>query len=110
MAGAFLIALRDGLEAVLIVGIVAAYLVKLGRRDTLPRVLAGALLAAGLSLVLGVVIVNTLGRLDHRLQATLEGVAAAAAVVIMTRMLFWMKRQGRSIKGELESQVSDALI
>ncbi len=55
------------------------------------------------------VIVNTLGRLDHRLQATLEGIAAVAAVVIMTRMLFWMRRQGRAIKGELESQVSAAL-
>lgn len=109
MAGAFLIALRDGLEAVLIVGIVAAYLVKLGRRDALPRVLLGALLAAVLSLGIGILIVGTLGRLDHRLQATLEGIAAVAAVVIMTRMLFWMRRQGRAIKGELEWQVSDAL-
>ncbi len=109
MAGAFLIALRDGLEAALIVGIICAYLVKLGRRDALPKVILGAALAALLSLVIGVVIVNTLGRLDHRLQATLEGIAAVAAVVIMTRMLFWMRAQGRAIKGELESQVSAAL-
>lgn len=109
MAGAFLIALRDGLEAALIVGIICAYLVKLGRRDALPKVILGAALAALLSLVIGVVVVNTVGRLDHRLQATLEGLAAVAAVMIMTRMLFWMRRQGRAIKGELESQVSAAL-
>ncbi len=109
MAGAFLIALRDGLEAALIVGIICAHLVKLGRRDALPKVIIGAALAALLSLVIGIVIVNTIGRLDHRLQATLEGLAAVAAVVIMTRMLFWMRRQGRAIKGELESQVSAAL-
>ena len=109
MAGAFLIALRDGLEAALIVGIICAYLVKLGRRDALPKVILGAGLAALLSLVIGVVIVNTIGRLDHRLQATLEGIAAVAAVVIMTRMLFWMRAQGRAIKGDLESQVSAAL-
>ncbi len=109
MAGAFLIALRDGLEAALIVGIICAYLVKLGRRDALPRVIAGTALAALLSLTIGVVLVATIGRLDHRLQATLEGVAATVAVVIMTRMLFWMRRQGRAIKGELETQVSVAL-
>jgi high-affinity iron transporter len=109
MAGAFLIALRDGLEAALIVGIICAYLVKLGRRDALPKVILGAALAALLSLVIGVVVVNTVGRLDHRLQATLEGLAAVAAVVIMTRMLFWMRAQGRAIKGHLETQVSAAL-
>ncbi len=109
MAGAFLIALRDGLEAALIVGIICAYLVKLGRRDALPTVILGAALASLLSLTIGVVLVNTVGRLDHRLQATLEGIAAVAAVVIMTRMLFWMRRQGRAIKGELEHQVSAAL-
>ncbi len=109
MAGAFLIALRDGLEAALIVGIICAYLVKLGRRDALPKVILGAGLASLLSLVIGVVVVNTVGRVDHRLQATLEGIAAVAAVVIMTRMLFWMRRQGRAIKGQLESQVSSAL-
>ncbi len=109
MAGAFLIALRDGLEAALIVGIICAYLVKLGRRDALPKVILGATMAALLSLAIGITVVNTLGRLDHRLQATLEGIAAAAAVVIMTRMLFWMRAQGRAIKGQLESQVSAAL-
>ena len=94
MTVAFLIALRDGLEAALIVGIICAYLVKLGRRDALPKVHPRGGARGGLSLVIGVVIVETIGRLDHRLQATLEGLAAVAAVVIMTWMLFWMRRQG----------------
>ncbi len=109
MAAAFLIGLREGLEAALIVGIICAYLVKVGRKDVLRWVVAGVALAAGLSLAIGVVIVTTIGRLPFKTQATLEGIAAVVAVAMVTWMLFWMRRQGRSIKGELESGVAAAL-
>ncbi len=109
MAAAFFIGLREGLEAALIVGIICAYVVKVGRRDVLPWILLGVALAIGLSLSIGVTVVATIGRLPFQLQATLEGIAAVAAVVVVTWMLFWMRRQGRALKGELENSVSLAL-
>jgi high-affinity iron transporter len=101
--------LREGLEAALIVGIIAAYLVKMGRRDALPPVLAGVLAAVGLSVAAGVAIVVTVGRLPLVVQESFEGAAGLAAVAVLTWMLFWMRRQGRALKGELETGVASAL-
>src|SRR5215208_6373757 len=101
--------LREGLEAALIVGIVSAYLVKIGRRDALPKVAAGLLAAVGVSILAGVIVVATVGRLPLVVQETLEGLAALAAVAVLTWMLFWMRRQGRAIKGELETGVQSAI-
>lgn len=106
---ALLIGVREGLEAALIVGIICAYVVKVGRRDVLPPIALGVALAVGLSIGLAVLVVATIGRLPLQLQATLEGLAAVLAVIVVTWMLFWMRRQGRAIKGELESSVSAAL-
>src|SRR5215207_1983929 len=101
--------LREGLEAALIVGIIAAYLVKIGRRDALPPVFAGVGAAVALSIIAGVAIVVTIGRLPLVVQETLEGAAGLIAVAVLTWMLFWMRRQGRAIKGELETGVQSAI-
>jgi high-affinity iron transporter len=106
---ALLIGVREGLEAALIVGIICAYVAKVGRRDVVPWILTGVALAVGLSIGLGVAVVVTVGRLPLQLQATIEGMAAVLAVIVVTWMLFWMRRQGRAIKGELESSVATAL-
>jgi high-affinity iron transporter len=106
---AFLLMLREGLEAALIVGILAAYLVKIGRRDALPKVGAGILAALGLSVGLGLVVVITIGELPGVIQDTAEGLAGLLAVGVLTWMLFWMRRQGRALKGELEHEVDIAL-
>jgi high-affinity iron transporter len=109
LAATFVLMLREGLEAALIVGIIAAYLVKIGRRDALPPVLAGVVGAIVLSVGAGVLIVATIGRLPIVVQETFEGVAGLLAVAVLTWMLFWMRRQGRAIKGELETGVQSAL-
>ena len=109
MIPAFLLMLREGLEAALIVGIIAAYLVKIGRRDALPRVWIGVIAAVVVSVVLGVAVVATVGRLPLVVQETIEGVAALIAVAVLTWMLFWMRRQGRAIKGDLERGVDLAI-
>ena len=109
MAATFVLMLREGLEAALIVGIIAAYLVKVGRRDALTPVIAGVMAAVGLAIVAGVAIVVTVGRLPLVVKESLEGVAGLAAVAVLTWMLFWMRRQGRAIKGELETGVASAL-
>ena len=109
MLATFFLMLREGLEAALIVGIIAAYLVKIGRRDALPKVITGVGAAVGLSIALGLLITFTIGKLPLVVQETLEGLAAVLAVAVLTWMLFWMRRQGRAIKGELEHGVDVAL-
>jgi high-affinity iron transporter len=109
MTAAFFLMLREGLEAALIVGIIAAYLVKIGRRDGLPAIGAGVGLALAVSIGSGFVVASTIGSLPLAVRATLEGLTAFAAVVVLTWMLFWMRRAGRAIKGDLERGVDAAL-
>ena len=109
MTAAFFLLLREGLEAALIVGIICAYLVKLGRRDALRSVMVGVLGALALSAVIGLVVTLTVGRLPIAMQEGLEGLAGLFAVAVLTWMLFWMRRQGRAMKGELEHGVDTAL-
>ncbi|MEA2623292.1 MAG: high-affinity iron transporter [Chloroflexota bacterium] len=109
MTASFLFALRDGLESALIIGLVAAYLTRLHRRDVLGQVLIGAAAAAILCLVLGGAAVLIVGELPELVQATFEGTVAVIAIGLLTWMLFWMRRQGRRMKGELEGEVDVAL-
>lgn len=109
MTAAFFIALREGLEAALIVGIVAAYLVKINRRDALPGIWAGVVAALSLSIAVGVVVVATIGKLPLVVQEGIEAVTAIVAVGVLGWMLFWMRRQGRAMKGDLERGVESAL-
>ena len=110
MVPAFMIMLREGLEAALIVGIVAAYLVKTGRRDTLPAVWIGVAAAVALSIAVAVIASVTIGELPFVVQELIGGMATLIAVGVLTWMLFWMRRQGRHMKGELEQGVDQALI
>src|SRR5262245_8832832 len=105
-----MIMLREGLEAALIVGIVAAYLVKIGRRDALPGVWLGVAGAVALSIAVAAIASATLGELPFVVQELIGGIASLIAVAVLTWMLFWMRRQGRAMKGELERGVDAALV
>ena len=109
MLTVFLILLREGLEAALVVGIVIGYLVKIGRRDALRWVWIGIVAALVVSIGLGVLVFVTIGDLPSAIQEPIEGLAAVFAVGVLTWMLFWMRRQGRALKGELEGRLDDAL-
>jgi high-affinity iron transporter len=109
VTAAFFLMLREGLEAALIVGIIAAYLVKSGRRDALPSIAVGVVAALVLSIGAGAIVAVTVGNLPLGPRAMIEGIAAFAAVIVLTWMLFWMRRQGRALKGELEAGVDAAL-
>jgi high-affinity iron transporter len=109
VTAAFFITLREGLEAALIVGIIAAYLVKIDRRDAMRGVWIGVAAALALSVAVGALVVMTVGRLPLVVQESVEGLAAVLAVIVLTWMLFWMRRQGRAMKGELEQGVDLAL-
>lgn len=105
----FLIGLREGLEAALVVGILIAYLARLGRRDVLPRLWAGVGLAVALSLAIGAVL--TFGAYALTFQATeiIGGTMSLLAVALVTWMIFWMQRAGRTLKRSLEGEIDRAL-
>lgn len=109
MTSAFFVTLREGLEAALIVGIIVAYMVRVGRRDAIRLVAYGVAAAVALSVAVGAIVVITVGELPETAQETFEGIASLLAVVVLTWMLFWMRRQARSIKGDLETSVASAL-
>jgi high-affinity iron transporter len=109
MGAAFLITLREGLEAALIVAIVMAYLRTLGRTDRFGWVATGALAGVVVSIAAGAGVYLALGELEGRAEQFTEGIIALTAVGVLTWMIFWMRRQARSIGGELRGRVDRAL-
>lgn len=110
MVGSALILLREGLEAALIVAIVLAYLRKLGRRDRFGAVWAGTGVAVAISAAVGVVLFVTVGSLEGDARKLTFAIIMATAAGVLTWMIFWMRRQARLIKGELQAKVDDALV
>lgn len=104
-----LIGLREGLEAGLVVGILVAYLNKMGRRDVLPKLWIG--IAGAIALALGVGAALTYGPYGMSLQSReiLGGTLSIVAVGLVTWMIFWMARHARHLKGELQGQLDVAL-
>ena len=109
MGASLLIMVREGFEGALVVAIVLAYLRRIGRRDLFGPVWVGVIAAVALSIVIGVGIHVFIGEFEDPAEARVEAAVAAIAVVVLTWMVFWMQRQGRAIKGELEHQVDHAL-
>lgn len=110
MLPTFVITLREGLEAALIVGILGAFLVKEGRRDTLPRMWLGIAVAIALCTAVAVVLRVVDGRLPHREQEALETIVGLVAVAMVTYMIVWMRRHARGLKSALQSSAADALL
>jgi high-affinity iron transporter len=106
----FLIGLREGLEASLVVGILIAYLVKSGRRDRLSAIWAGVGLAIVLSLAFGAVLQFTSASMSFTQQEAFGGTASLVAVAFVTWMVFWMRRTARFLKGALHDKLDAALV
>jgi high-affinity iron transporter len=109
MLPTFVIGLREGLEAALIVGIIAAFLGQRGRRDALPKVWIGVGIAVLICLGFGVGLHLLSDTLDFTQQERLETVVGAFAIVMVTYMVLWMSRHAKNMKGELEGAASAAL-
>ncbi|HYN97720.1 MAG TPA: iron uptake transporter permease EfeU [Pilimelia sp.] len=107
----FLIGLREGLEATLVVTILVAFLVRSGRRNRLPYVAAGVGVAVVLSVVFGALLTYTRTGLlaDYRHRELFEAVTSVAAVVFVTWMIFWMRRAARSLSGALRTGLDQAI-
>jgi high-affinity iron transporter len=105
----FLIGLREGLEAGLIVSILVATLVRFDERGRLPQVWSGVLAAAALALGFGAVLTFTAANLGDKGQEAFAGTLSVVAVGFVTAMIFWMRRSARSLSGEIRAKVTAAL-
>lgn len=109
MFGNYLIGLREGLEASLVVCILIAYLVKTGRREKLAPVWTGIGAAVGLSMAFGALLQFGSTQLTFEAQEALGGSLSVIAVGLVTWMVFWMRRTARHLKAELHGRLDAAI-
>ncbi|GAA1153728.1 high-affinity iron transporter [Kitasatospora gansuensis] len=109
MFGNYLIGLREGLEASLVVCILIAYLVKTGRRQALAPVWTGIGVAVGLSMAFGALLTYGSSQLTFEAAETLGGTLSIIAVGLVTWMVFWMRRTARHLKTELHGKLDAAV-
>lgn len=110
MIPTFVIGLREGLEAGLIVGIIAAFLIQRGQRRALRPMWLGVALAIGLCAAAAIVLAVVGSRLPFRTKETMEGILSVVAVGGVTYMIVWMRRHARELRGHLESQAAAAIV
>ncbi|MEU5860897.1 iron uptake transporter permease EfeU [Nonomuraea sp. NPDC047529] len=109
MFASYLIGLREGLEATLVVSVLIAFLVKSDRKDKLPQVWTGVAAAIALSVGFGALLTFTAANLGHTGQELFDAITSLLAVVFVTWMIFWMRRTARALSGELRGKLTDAL-
>lgn len=109
MLPTFVIGLREGLEATLIVGIVAAFLGQQRRSDALRQVWIGTAAAVAICIAVGVALDVVSAELPERQQEGLETVVGAIAVGMVSYMVLWMRSHARGMKGDLEAAAASAL-
>lgn len=109
MAYSLLVTWREGLEAGLIIAIVLSYLARIDQRRYWLHIWLGAASAFGGSLAVGLVLEATATSLSGTALEAFEGSAMLLAVLVLTSMIFWMKRQAASIGAHLRQRVELAL-
>jgi high-affinity iron transporter len=108
MFASFLLALREGLEAALIIGIVLGALHKMNRSQFSPVIWRGVISAVVVSLLAGLALNAVGAELEGKAEEIFEGAAMLLAAGILTWMIFWMRRQAGTLKQELETNVRRA--
>ena len=110
MGAAFIISLREGIEAALIVSILLAYLKQLDRPDLSRLIWWGTAAAIAISAAVGAIIFTVGAEFEGTAEQVFEGLVTLTAVAVLTWMIFWMRRQGARIKNELQDKVDAALV
>ncbi|KJK59696.1 iron uptake transporter permease EfeU [Saccharothrix sp. ST-888] len=105
----FLIGLREGLEAGLIVSILVATLVRSGQKARLPQVWTGVAAAVALALSFGSVLTFTAAKLSGSAQEAFGGTLSLIAVCFVTAMVFWMRKSARNLSSDIREKVTAAL-
>jgi high-affinity iron transporter len=109
LLGNFLIGLREGLEAALVVSILIAYLVKTGNRRALLPVWTGIGAAVVLACAFGIALSAASSEMQFKTQELFGGILSIVAVGLVTWMVFWMRKTARFMKAELEGRLEGAL-
>jgi high-affinity iron transporter len=110
LLGNFLIGLREGLEAALVVSILIAFLVKSGRRERLGQVWLGVAAAVVLSVAFGFVLTYVAeDLLGFQQKELFEAITSILAVAFVTWMIFWMRRFARSLAKDLRGKLEEAI-
>ena len=109
MVFSLLVTFREGIEMALILAILLGYLRSLGQRRHFREIWFGAGLAAGVCVVIGAALELASQELDDRIVEGFEGFTMIFAVLILTGMALWMKRQASGVSRELQAQVDQAL-
>ena len=110
MGAALLITLREGIEGALIISILLAYLRKLDRQDKAYLVWWGTGLAVLVSVAVAAVIFIAAAGFEGKGEQIFEGTVSLLAVAVLTWMIFWMRRQGATVRSELQHRVDAALL
>ncbi len=108
MSAAFLITLREGLEVSIVLAILVGYLVKTGRATATGSVWAGAGIAAVVCIIAGILFHTVVGEFEGKAEQAIEGSLALAAALVLTWMILWMRKNARSLSGDLRSKVDGA--
>jgi len=109
MLAGFLLSLREGLEAALIIGIVLSVLHKLKRTDLNRTVWSGVILAVTMSVTVAVTLMLLGMEFEGRGEQIFEGTAMLMAAGVLTWMIFWMQRSAVNLRAEIEAKTRDAL-
>ena len=109
MLSTLLIALREGLEASLIISILLAYLVRTGKGSLTRFIWIGVALAVALSFGLGAALSFTSAHLPKGGEELFAGTTSLLSVIFVTAMIFWMRKTARGLGKELQGRVDGAL-
>src|SRR3989442_14686083 len=108
MGGTFVVTLREGFEAALIMGIVYTYLQKIGAERHYRYATRGGLLGVLASVALGVLVTALSGPLLD-LGPDVIGLAVIfVAVIVLTSHRYWMQQHARAMKGDVQRKVDEA--